>query len=91
MDQLLDNKLKNTKLRAKEIFYSFLLLNNTDKKRYRDLQTNLTNAYTQNRNNHPQSTIGAKKIINNYVPKFVAKENTKKKKKDTHQQGNNNK
>ena len=64
---------------AKEILYSFLLVNNTDQKQYRDLQTKMMNSYTQNRNIYPQSATDAKRMINNYIPKFVSNSSNKKK------------
>ena len=64
---------------AEWIFYSFLLVNNTDQKRYGDRQTKMMNLYTQNRNIYPQSVIDAKRMINNYVPKFVPNSSNKKK------------
>ena len=54
-----------------------------------DIQTEHTNAYTQNRNNYPLNIIDAKRMINNYVPKFVQKDNSKKKGKGSQQQLNN--
>ena len=56
----------------------FLLVNNDDWKRFRDLQTKMMNSYTQNRNIYLQSVIDAKRMINNYIPKFVPKNNSKK-------------
>ena len=38
------------------------------------------NSYTQNRNIYPQSMVDAKRMINNYVPKFVPKNNSNKNK-----------
>ena len=66
---------------AKEIFYSFLLVNNANHKRYGDLQTEMMNSYTQNRNIYPQSVTNAIRMINNYVPKFVPNSSNKKKSK----------
>ena len=63
---------------AKEIFYPFLLVNNADRKRYEDLQTKMMNSYTQNRNIYPQSVTDAKRMINNYVPKFIPNSSNKK-------------
>ena len=36
------------------------------------------NSYTQNRNIYPQSATDAKRMINNYVPKFVPNNSNKK-------------
>ena len=60
--------------------FSFLLINNADRKRYGDLQTEMMNAYTQNRNIYPQSVTDAKRMLNNYVLKFVPKNNSNKNK-----------
>lgn len=82
--------MDSVQLGANEILYSFLLVNNTDKKRYWDLQTDLMiNAYTQNWTSYPQSTIDTKRMINNYVSKFIARDNSKKKSKSSQLQENN--
>ena len=44
-----------------------------------DLSNDL-NAYKQNRNIYPQSVTDAKRMINNYVPKFVLKNNSNRNK-----------
>ena len=67
-------------LEAEEIVYAFLLVNNADRKRYRDLQTEMMNSYTQNRKTYPQSMVDAKRMINNYVPRFIPKNNSNKNK-----------
>ena len=64
---------------AKEIFYSFLLVNYAYCKRYGDLQIEMKNSYTQNRNIYPQIVTDAKRMINNYVPMFVHTNSNKKK------------
>ena len=79
LQHLTDAEMDLVKSGAKEIFYSFLLVNNTDQKRYGDRQTKMMNLYTQNRNIYPQSVIDAKRMINNYVPKFVPNSSNKKK------------
>ena len=38
----------------------------------------MMNSYTQNRNIYPQSVTDAKRMINNYVPKFVPNNSNKK-------------
>ena len=79
---------------TEELLYSFFFVYKADKKRYRDLQKVLTNTYTQNRNNYPHSATDAKRMINNYVPKFVNNTNTntnEKKDKGSQQQGNKDK
>ena len=38
----------------------------------------MMNAYTQNRNIYPQSMTDAKRMLNNYVPKSVPKNNSNK-------------
>ena len=78
LHNLTDAEMDLVKLGAEEIFFSFLLINNADRKRYGDLQTEMMNAYTQNRNIYPQSVTDAKRMINNYVPKFVFKNNSNK-------------
>ena len=60
LQHLSDTELDLVKMGAEEIFFSFLLLNNADRKRYGDLQTEMMNAYTQNRNIYPQSVTDAK-------------------------------
>ena len=50
LQHLTDSEMDIVKSGAKEIFYSFLLINNADCKRYGDLQTKMMNSYTQNRN-----------------------------------------
>ena len=44
------------------------------------------NSYTQNRNIYPQSVTDAKRMINNYVPKFVHTNSNKKKSKNQQQE-----
>ena len=61
-------------------FTSSLLINNADRKRYGDLQTEKMNSYTQNRIIYPQSVTDAKRMINNYVAKFVPMNNSNKNK-----------
>ena len=78
IQNLTDVEKKLVMTAAEEIFYSFLLVNNADRKRYGDLQTEMMNSYTQNRNIYPQSIVDAKRMINNYVPKFVPKNNSNK-------------
>ena len=80
LHNLTDAELDLVKLGAKEIFFSFLLINNADGKRYGDLQTKMMNSYTQNRNIYQQSVANAKRMINNYVPKFVPKINSNRNK-----------
>ena len=80
LQYLTDAEIDIVKSGAKEIFYLFLLLNNADCKRYGDLQTKMMNSYTQNRNIYPQSVTDAKRMINNYVPKFIPKNNSNKNK-----------
>ena len=80
LQNLTDAKLDLVKIGAEEIFYLFLLVNNTDQKRFGDLQTKMMNSYTQNRNIYPQSVTDAKRMINNYVPKFVPKNNSNRNK-----------
>ena len=79
LHNLTDAKMDLVKLGAEEIFFSFLLINNGDRKRYGDLQTEMMNSYTQNRNIYPQSVTDEKRLINNYVPKFVPNISNKKK------------
>ena len=79
LHNLTDTEMDLVKLGAEEIFFSFLLINNADRKRYGDLQTEMMNAYTQNRNIYPQSVTDAKRMINNYVPKFVDNNNSNQK------------
>ena len=50
LQHLTDAKMDLVKSDAKDIIYSFLLVNNADRKRYEDLQTEMMNLYTQNRN-----------------------------------------
>ena len=71
LQHLTDAELDLVKSGAEEIFYSFLLVNNADQKKYRDFQTKMMNLYTQNRNIYPLSVRDAKRMINNYVPNFV--------------------
>ena len=56
-------------------------MNNADRKKYEDLQTKMMNSYTQNRNIYPQSVTDTKRMINNYVPKFVPHSSNKRKSK----------
>ena len=80
LQHLTDAELDLIKSSAKEIFYSFLLVNNADRKRYGDLQTKMMNSYTQNRNIYPQQSVtDVKSMINNYVPNFVPNSSNKKK------------
>ena len=79
LQHLTDAELDLVKSGAKKIFYSFFLVNNADQKRYGDLQTEMINSYTQNRNIYLQSVTDAKRMINNYVPKFVPNNSNKKK------------
>ena len=53
LQNLTDSELDMVKSGAEEIFYLFLLMNNADCKRYGDLQTEMINSYTQNRNIYP--------------------------------------
>ena len=78
LHHLIDAEMDLVQSSAEEIFYSFLLINNADCKRYRDLQTEMMNSYTQNRNICPQSVTDAKRMINNYVPKFIPNSSNKK-------------
>ena len=64
---------------AEEIFYSFLFVNNADRKKYGDLQTEMMNSYTQNRDTYPQSVTDTKRLIDNYIPRFVHNTSNKKK------------
>ena len=84
LEHLTDAEMNVVKVSAEEIFFSFLLINNADRKRYGDLQTEMMNAYTQNRNIYPQSVTDAKRMINNYVAKFVPKSNSNKHKGKKH-------
>ena len=47
----------------------------------------MMNSYTQNRNIYPQSVTDAKRMINNYVPKFVPNSSNKKKGKKQDRNG----
>ena len=71
LQHLTDTKMDLVKSGAKDMLCSFLLINNADWKWYRDLQTEMMNSYTQNRNIYPQSVIDAKRMIDNYLLKFV--------------------
>ena len=53
LQHLTDAEKKLVMTGAEEIFYAFLLVNNADRKRYGDLQTEMMNSYTQNRNIYP--------------------------------------
>ena len=79
LQHLTDAEMNLVKSGAKEMFYSFLLVNNADQKRYGDLQTEMMNSYTQNRNIYPQSATDAKRMMNNFVPNFVPNNSNKKK------------
>ena len=79
LQHLIDAEMDLVKLGAKETFYSFLFVNNADRKRYGDLQTEMMNSNTQNRNIYPQSVTDKNKMNNNYVPKFVPNNSNKKK------------
>ena len=79
LQHLTVNKMDLVKSGAEEIFHSFLLVNNADRKRYSDLQTEMQNSYTQNRNLYPQTVTDAKRMINNYIPKFVPNNKSRKK------------
>ena len=85
LPNLTDAEMDLVRAGPKEIFYSFLLVNNADRKRYGDLQTEMINSYTQNRNNYPQTITDAKRMINNYVTKFVNNITNNKKGKNQHQ------
>ena len=79
LQYLTDAEMDLVKSGDEEIFYSFLLVNNANRKRYGDLQTKMMNSYTQNRNIYPQSVTDAKRMINNYVPKFAPNSSNMKK------------
>lgn len=85
-----NEKIDLVKSGLEYILYSFLLMNTTEKNRDGDLLIALTNACIQNKNNYPQSIVDVKRRINNYVPKFVKKNNQKKVKR-LHQQKENDK
>ena len=79
LQNLTDSEMDIVKSGAKEILYLFLLVNNANCNRYGDLQTEMVNSYTQNRNIYPHSVTDAKRMINNYVPKVVPNSSNKKK------------
>ena len=79
LQHLTDSEMDIVKSGAEEIFYLFLLVNNDDHKRYGETQTEIMNSYTQNRNIYPQNVMDAKRMINNYIPKFAPNSSNKKK------------
>ena len=64
----------SVKFGAEEIFFSCLLLQNSDPQRYGNLTIDLANKYIMNYNNYPRTTQEAKRMLNQNQPRFKSYE-----------------
>ena len=68
-ENLNPSEILSVKFGAEEIFFSSLLIQNSDPQRYGDLIVDLANKYTMNSNNYPRTTQEAKRMLNQYQPR----------------------